>query len=340
MKTLVNRYFKQDISFMGGMQAMKKIVLKSTVMALVAATLVGMAAAFAPVTVQAQSAPNFTGTLLRAEPNVRVNAFSAPGAAHTGWWFDYTSGDVRILGTRVHNGATWFNVRYPLFAGGTRDAWVPASSILHGNRAAQEVAFHRTTQVYRNSALRTRFGEVWSGQSRGYAWVIGARNGAYQVIYRLAAGGHRMGFVRPGTFSPVSEPPRAGFSPVWPTNGGWISQGDFNSRGQAHSRRHARAIDIAVPSGTPVFATEAGTVTAVRNLGNSSFGRYIEIRHDNGAFSLYAHLSQQSVHVNQRVNRGQRIGSSGNTGNSTGPHLHFELSNSTRNRMADFFPGR
>ena len=130
------------------------------------------------------------------------------------------------------------------------------------------------------------------------------------------------------------------FSPVWPTNGGWISQGDFNSRGQRHSTRHGRAIDIAVPVGTPVFATEAGTVTAVRNLGNSSFGMYIEIRHDNGAHSLYAHLSRQEVHVGQRVTRGQRIGLSGNSGNSTGPHLHFELSNSTRDRMADFFPGR
>jgi murein DD-endopeptidase MepM/ murein hydrolase activator NlpD len=73
-----------------------------------------------------------------------------------------------------------------------------------------------------------------------------------------------------------------------------------------------------------VVAAASGTVTRVENLGNVSYGRWIEISHGSGYTTRYAHLSAQSVHVGQHVSRGQKIGNVGSTGGSTGPHLHFE----------------
>lgn len=82
-----------------------------------------------------------------------------------------------------------------------------------------------------------------------------------------------------------------------------------------------RANDI----GDTVVASAAGTVTRVENLGSRSYGRWIEIDHGNGYRTRYAHLNSQAVRVGQRVARGERIGTVGDTGGSTGPHLHFEL---------------
>jgi len=76
--------------------------------------------------------------------------------------------------------------------------------------------------------------------------------------------------------------------------------------------------------GAPILASAAGTVSRVANLGNTSYGRYIMIDHGNGWSTVYAHLSAQSVQQGQRVSQGQRIGSLGNTGGSSGAHLHFE----------------
>ena len=87
-------------------------------------------------------------------------------------------------------------------------------------------------------------------------------------------------------------------------------------------------LDIGVPIGTPVYAADDGIVMAVDNNDKSSwakyqYGKYVLIKHDNGLATLYAHLSRSAVSKGQTVSRGQLIGYSGNTGYSTGPHLHF-----------------
>ncbi len=84
-----------------------------------------------------------------------------------------------------------------------------------------------------------------------------------------------------------------------------------------------RGIDIAAPSGTDVLAADAGTVI-VAGFGRS-YGNYIVIDHGNGYTTLYAHNSRLCVKVNQSVTRGQVIAKVGSTGNSTGPHIHFEI---------------
>jgi len=77
--------------------------------------------------------------------------------------------------------------------------------------------------------------------------------------------------------------------------------------------------------GDPVVAAAAGKVTRVANEGNVSYGRWVEIDHGGGYRTRYAHLNSQSVAVGQSVSRGQKIGTVGSTGGSSGPHLHYEV---------------
>lgn len=81
--------------------------------------------------------------------------------------------------------------------------------------------------------------------------------------------------------------------------------------------------DYPQPMGTPVRAWKNGLIALVRHL-TTSYGKHVRINHDDGTSSLYAHLSRILVGTGQRVIAGQAIGNVGSTGNSTGPHLHFE----------------
>lgn len=85
------------------------------------------------------------------------------------------------------------------------------------------------------------------------------------------------------------------------------------------------AVDIAVSEGNPVYAMDSGIVEVSQY--NKSWGNYVLINHGNGYKTLYAHFSELGATVGQQVTKGQQIGKSGNTGNSTGPHLHIELQN-------------
>ena len=85
-------------------------------------------------------------------------------------------------------------------------------------------------------------------------------------------------------------------------------------------------VDIAAPSGTAVLASASGEVIISRSFGyNGGYGQYIVVRHANGTQTLYAHLSENYVFAGANVVQGQVIGAVGNTGRSTGPHVHFEV---------------
>jgi murein DD-endopeptidase MepM/ murein hydrolase activator NlpD len=92
--------------------------------------------------------------------------------------------------------------------------------------------------------------------------------------------------------------------------------------GQRWGRMH-EGTDFAGPIGTPVYATADGVVTEAG--WSSGYGRLIKIQHDFGIETRYAHLNAMRVSVGQRVSRGERIGDMGNSGRSTGPHLHYEV---------------
>lgn len=107
----------------------------------------------------------------------------------------------------------------------------------------------------------------------------------------------------------------------WPVAGGVLTQGIHGYNG----------VDIGAPTGTGVYASAGGTVIIANGGGgwNGGYGNYIVVRHDNGAQTLYAHLSRVMVSSGERVAKGETIGTVGSTGKSTGSHLHFEIRGAT-----------
>ncbi|HEY9373827.1 M23 family metallopeptidase [Streptomyces sp.] len=108
---------------------------------------------------------------------------------------------------------------------------------------------------------------------------------------------------------------------------GYTLTASFNQGGAMWAHKHSGQ-DFAVPVGTPVKAAGAGTVVKAGPNGGGdgpAYGNAIVVKHANGKYSQYAHLSKINVHIGQKVGAGQKIALSGNTGNSSGPHLHFEI---------------
>ncbi|MFD7319666.1 transglycosylase family protein [Streptomyces sp. NPDC059875] len=97
----------------------------------------------------------------------------------------------------------------------------------------------------------------------------------------------------------------------------------YRVSGSSWSSGYHTGVDFPVPTGTSVKAVATGKVVSAGWGG--AYGYEVVIRHDDGRYSQYAHLSALTVREGQRVNSGQRIARSGSTGNSSGPHLHFEV---------------
>ncbi len=120
---------------------------------------------------------------------------------------------------------------------------------------------------------------------------------------------------------PMTSPSAAGL--IWPVSGTITSGfGGRSSPGGIGSTYH-EGVDIAVPEGTPIRAAKGGTVIMASY--NGGYGNYTCIDHGSGLSTCYGHQSGFAVSAGQSVDQGQVIGYSGNTGNSTGPHLHFEV---------------
>jgi murein DD-endopeptidase MepM/ murein hydrolase activator NlpD len=109
-----------------------------------------------------------------------------------------------------------------------------------------------------------------------------------------------------------------------------LTQG-ANGRYSHFTPKGRYALDIAMPEGTPIVAARSGMVVKIENdqsgRGNNPSGNFVRILHDDGTMGVYLHLMRGSVQVRegQQVSIGERIARSGNTGNSTGPHLHFVI---------------
>jgi murein DD-endopeptidase MepM/ murein hydrolase activator NlpD len=104
---------------------------------------------------------------------------------------------------------------------------------------------------------------------------------------------------------------------VMPTRGVWTS--GFGYRwGVLHG-----GIDIANSIGTPILAASDGVVIDAGPT--AGYGIWVKLRHSDGTVTLYGHLSAVLVNIGERVYAGDQIAKMGNTGNSTGPHLHFEV---------------
>ncbi|RJQ29608.1 hypothetical protein C4565_01765 [Candidatus Parcubacteria bacterium] len=129
---------------------------------------------------------------------------------------------------------------------------------------------------------------------------------------------------------PTQRPGVLGF----PVESPYITQcyGPTSFAIRAYRTKSHNGIDFGTPVGTPVLAAESGTIARTGNNDRGTsrwskyqYGKYIVVEHENNLATLYAHLSSQVVKAGDRVEKGQIIGYSGNTGYSTGPHLHFSV---------------
>lgn len=108
--------------------------------------------------------------------------------------------------------------------------------------------------------------------------------------------------------------------------GGELSSGfGYRRHPMGGGIRFHRGVDLAGPNGTPIKAAAAGRVVLVFNSVAHDLGRHIVIKHNDEYETLYGHLSRVGVTLGQWVEKGEVIGKEGSTGNSTGPHLHFEI---------------
>lgn len=160
--------------------------------------------------------------------------------------------------------------------------------------------------------------------------ILGEKEVEYEVVYENGVMVGKNALNETVTKDPVSATVRVGTKPrprtaptgsfIIPYASGRLTSryGSYRSRGTPHT-----GIDLAGPTGSNIIAADGGTVTFAG--WNNSYGYYIKIRHADGFETYYAHCSKLLVSAGDQVYQGQVIGKVGNTGNSTGPHLHFEL---------------
>ncbi|WP_271252224.1 peptidoglycan DD-metalloendopeptidase family protein [Pseudanabaena sp. Chao 1811] len=110
-----------------------------------------------------------------------------------------------------------------------------------------------------------------------------------------------------------------------PISGAVISSGfGWRVHPVTGERKLHKGVDFAAPTGTPIFAAADGVVTDA-GWTDGGYGNIVELRHEDGSVTLYAHTNRVYVSKGQVVNKGQAIAEVGTTGRSTGPHLHFEV---------------
>ena len=124
---------------------------------------------------------------------------------------------------------------------------------------------------------------------------------------------------RATTSSRSASIPATGAKFMRPITGGTIT----SVYGRRSSGFHT-GLDFAAATGTPIYASASGTVVLAGSQGNG-YGKYVIIDHGNGYQTYYAHCSAIYVTAGQYVNQGENIAAVGSTGNSTGPHVHFEI---------------
>ncbi|WP_405504022.1 peptidoglycan DD-metalloendopeptidase family protein [Streptomyces anulatus] len=171
----------------------------------------------------------------------------------------------------------------------------------------------------------------------GHGDVVAGIGGNTTIWNRLPAGGWVTdGFLETGSNSPVVGPCTGGSAPFklpFPAGSAYrVTQ--TPGEGYSHNDDYNRhAVDFGTPTGTPILASAAGTI---RFEGwNGAGGIMALVDHGGNRCSQYAHLSATIINNGDRVSQGRRIGTSGATGNVTGPHLHWNIVNCDSQRSRE-----
>ena len=145
------------------------------------------------------------------------------------------------------------------------------------------------------------------------------------VVSRAGSSSVKGSSGEPGACKGPYSGPTGTFTFVWPANNHYLSGNDYSPT--IHP-----GIDIAAGLGAPIYASDTGVIVFA-GLSLYGYGNLVIIDHGNGWQTAYGHLSQINVSCGGAVFQGQLIGLAGSTGNSTGPHLHFEMRSDTYGRV-------
>ncbi|MFJ9027757.1 M23 family metallopeptidase [Streptomyces sp. NPDC102274] len=195
----------------------------------------------------------------------------------------------------------------------------------------------KLSRLARPSVLRTRAGVLAAGLGVSLAAGAGAAfaatggdaaTGATAANATVSAVTHQAGVQAKAASKADDAKANAKKAASWtdPVKHYTLSAG-FGLGGNMWAHKHSGQ-DFAVPVGTPVHAAHSGTVVKAGSNGagdGPAYGNAIVIKHKDGMYSQYAHLSKVKVYVGEKVKTDEVIGLSGNTGNTSGPHLHFEI---------------
>ncbi|MBD1895741.1 SBBP repeat-containing protein [Coleofasciculus sp. FACHB-129] len=254
----------------------------------------------------------------------------------------------------------WNGVAATAYITGTGKPVTPPPNQTKTGRANEALNFrsapNTSAEIFKTLPVGTQFKIISSVSGGSYNPGTGDRNDWYEIEYNGQRGYVAAYYVGTGGSSSPTNPPSSTPTPVkkillqsnpTPQNplkgfrhpllgAGTVTQGPGGST--SHNGRAEYAIDFGVPKGTPVYAMRSGKVVGVRDIYPDTGGgqdkanqfNYVLIEHDNGYRSAYLHLQQDfndrvGLKVGDTVNAGQLIGYSGNSGWSTGPHLHVEV---------------
>ena len=297
----------------------------------------------------------------KATARYRANTYDNPSlsGARAGW---VTAGsDLEVLG---ENAKSYF-IRYWADNGAKRERYVERTAvkglnedkeIINNNNNSSSFsqwsgkAKYRTNTYNNESLSGARAGWVTAGSD---VVVLAENSKSFFIRYWTDNGDPRERYVMKSAIQKIADGAMYGVNKaveavkkenyIWPVDSYKIStlyyyltvnaKDDYKhssgwSQGEGAGQfDHHESIDIAVPVGYSVRATAAGTVVHAYDMGyKKSYGKVVIIKHDNDVYSLYGHLSQINVSKGATVSQGDTIGKSGNTGNSTGAHLHFAIS--------------
>lgn len=263
---------------------------------------------------------SFLGNMLASKGGAGLGGLFGRGAAGAG------AGRARALGGGIPGGARFS----PAVRGlGVVGAGLGAVNQFQGAQAGEGFDW--------GSALLTSAltGLSFSGGNPFVGLGVGLGSFAVQAGAHMLGGGSLFGEgdgadgQKSSRFNPLEE---------LRVNAAWRKKRDYLIDGKPPANPYHTGVDYGVAENTQVFAVKDGVVVSAKDAGNRGFGKSVAIKHGDGYTSFYAHLNAHGVKAGDNVKAGQVIGLSGNTGLSSGPHLHFEVRENANDQSTNVDP--
>lgn len=239
-----------------------------------------------------------------------------------------TYGTDELIILKIDGKNKLIKIRFKLDKGGTKEGWLKLNKVLLA-ASGKSYKSTGTFKTYWRDSTANVFGSV---SPKDFVEVLGEKGSFTQIRYSLDVGGYKVGFAKTSDVKKYvtgNTEQNNGLSWQWPVSSYSTSQsfGHYSSAMAKKGRAYHAGVDL-VSSKHAIYAAADGTVS-YRGY-SSGNGNHVILRHtlnSSTVYTLYSHLDDFSgcPKVNQSVSRGDRIGTMGNTGNSTGTHLHFAV---------------